>query len=72
MRGHTQRRGAESWRISVHLGRDEKTGRRRYAQRTVRGTKVDAERALTKLLIEVDDRLYAEPGSLTVADLLDR
>ncbi len=72
MRGHIQRRGAESWRISVHLGRDEESGRRRHAQRTVRGTKADAEPALAKLLTEVDDKRYAEPGSLTVAELLDR
>lgn len=38
----------------------------------MRGTKAEAERALAKLLTEVDERRYAEPGSLTVAELLER
>jgi len=44
MQGHLQRRGADSWRISVHLGSDASIGRRQYAQRTVSGTKPDAQR----------------------------
>lgn len=43
MQGNLQQRGPSSWRIRVFLGRDE-TGRKRYLERTVRGTKREARR----------------------------
>jgi integrase len=71
MRGHMQQRG-DSWRITAYLGRDESTGKKRYAQRTVRGTKRDAQSALARLVTEVNDGGYASAGSLTLSKLLDR
>jgi hypothetical protein len=54
MQGHIQRRG-DSWRVTAYLGRDESTGKKRYAQRTVRGTKSDAQASLARLVTEVND-----------------
>ncbi|HXQ43199.1 MAG TPA: Arm DNA-binding domain-containing protein [Acidimicrobiales bacterium] len=71
MQGHIQRRG-DSWRVTAYLGRDESTGKKRYAQRTVRGTKSDAQSALARLVTEVNDGRYASAGSLTISELLDR
>jgi hypothetical protein len=71
MQGHMQQRG-DSWRITAYLGRDESTGKKRYAQRTVRGTKRDAQSALARLVTEVNDGGYASAGSLTISQLLDR
>ena len=42
MRGHLQRRGSDSWRLKVYVGRDA-DGTKRYVERTVNGTKKDAE-----------------------------
>jgi integrase len=66
-----QQRG-DSWRISAYVGRDDSTGKKRYAQRTVRGTKRDAQAALARLVTEINDGRYASAGSLTISELLDR
>ena len=71
MRGHIQERGKGRWRIKVYVGRDA-TGRKRYAQRTVAGKHSDAERELSRLLVEVDaGRVVASPA-MTLDELLDR
>jgi integrase len=71
MQGHIQQRG-DSWRLTAYLGRDESTGKKRYAQRTIRGSKRDAQSALARLVTEVNDGGYASAGSLTISELLDR
>jgi integrase len=70
MRGFMRQRG-ESWELRVYVGRDEATGRRRYVNKTVRGGKREAERALAELVT------HASRGDLrnsraTVAQLLER
>jgi hypothetical protein len=42
MRGHLQRRGSDSWRLKVYVGRDA-NGTKRYVERTVNGTKTRGE-----------------------------
>ena len=54
VRGHLQNRGNNSWRLKVFLGRSP-DGKRRYLERTVRGTKSDAERELARLVVEADE-----------------
>lgn len=51
MRGHLERRG-DAWRITIDVGRDPLTGRRRRISRTVHGTKAEAERTQARLIIE--------------------
>jgi integrase len=53
MRGHIERRSSGSWKIQASGGFDD-AGRRVRVTRTVQGSRRDAERALTKLLHEVD------------------
>ena len=72
MRGHIRKRSAGSWQISVSAGFDPVTGKRKQIWRTVRGTKKDAEREVTKLLREVDAGNSADPGRLTVGDYMER
>ena len=72
MRGHIERRGRDSWRITISLGRDPATGRKRRIQRTIRGTRDDADAACARLIVE-----HAGSGSLdgwdvTFGQLLDR
>ena len=70
MRGHIRQRGKRSWAIVLDLGRDSR-GRRRQHWQTVRATKKDAERELTKLLHELDTGGYVEPHKLSVAEYLE-
>lgn len=51
MRGHLEARGKNVWRAKVYLGRD--TGKsKRYLQRTIHGTKRQAEDVLNEMLVE--------------------
>ena len=71
MRGHIQQRGKNSWRVKVFVGRDG-AGARRYIERTVRGTRREAERELSRLLVEVDEGRHAAAAPITFGELLDR
>lgn len=66
--GSITRRGKSSWRIKFDIGRDPVTGKRRTQYLTVRGTKKDAQRELTKRLSEVDGGLYVERSTVTLAE----
>ena len=72
MTGHLQQRGPTTWRLSVYVGRDSRTGRKRYAQRTVQGTKREADRALARLVTEVDEGRHSASAAGTFGNLLDR
>ena len=71
MRGHIQQRGKSSWRLKVFVGRDA-AGVRRYVQRTVRGTRREAERELARVVVEVDEGRHAAAAPMTFGELLDR
>jgi integrase len=72
MSGTIRKRGANSWQVRVSLGqRDADTGRWRYIERHVRGTKRDAQRALDALSVEVARGSHRTSGRRTVNDLLD-
>jgi len=51
-----RQRGSDSWELRAYLGTDPETGKRRYATRTVHGTKRAAQCALVEL---VDDASHA-------------
>jgi integrase len=69
--GNITRRGDRSWRLKYECGdRDTATGRRRTRYVTVRGTKRDAQRELTRLLAEVENGTAVDPSKLTVAEWL--
>src|SRR5687768_17007630 len=70
MRGSIRKRGS-NWQIRVYVGVDEATGTKRTVERTVRGTKRQAEDALNRLLLEVGEGRHVDAG-LTVAELLDQ
>ena len=70
MRGHIQRRGTKSWRLKWDLGRDPITGARRPRQKTVRGTKREAEAELARVLGSIQTGTYVDPTKITVGELL--
>lgn len=70
-RGYLQQRSPGSWRLSAWAPPDPVTGRRQRVQRTVRGTKKEAQRQLTKLLGEIDAGLISSEGSkMTVEEFM--
>jgi integrase len=71
MRGTIQQRGRTSWRIRVYVGRDT-SGTKRYVSRTVTGTRRDADRELSRLLVEVDQGRFVASAAMTLDELLDR
>ena len=71
MRGHIQKRGKTSYRISISLGKGP-DGKYRYYRETVRGNKENAERRLAELLLKYSTEDLAHVGDLTVDQLLDR
>ena len=72
MAGSIRQRGKNSWQLTVYIGWDNKARKRRYASKTVQGTKRDAERALAKFVTEVGDggRVATEP--ISVEEVLTR
>ena len=65
-RGHIHQRSPGSFRLRYTLGKDPVTGKRRIATATVRGTRKDAERELTRLLRARDTEEHVDPTRMTV------
>ena len=65
------RRRGKSWELRVYLGRDAVSGKKRWATRTVRAGKREAQRALTAMVAEADTGTLARTDA-TVGDLLER
>ena len=68
-RGHVSQRSVGSWTIQVSGGFSD-AGRRVRLTRTVRGSERDAQRALTKLLREVDTGTATMTGGTTLGRYL--
>ena len=71
MAGQIIKRGERTWLVRVFLGRDPHTGKRRYHNHTVKGTKKDAQRYLNGVLRKIDMGTFVEPTSMTVNTYLD-
>jgi len=67
--GSLQERQPGHWRLTVELGRDPVTGRRRRRRFTVVGTKREAQRALREALSERDTS-GVDPSTITTGDWL--
>jgi len=64
-----RQRGENSWNLRVYAGRDAVTGRKISIERTVRGNKREASKALAAMVAEVDRRPVTSAGKGTVAEL---
>ncbi len=71
-RGSMVERSPRRWQITVELGRDPMTGRRRRRRATVHGSRRDAQRALNQLLAARDRGLDINPSRVTLGEHLDR
>lgn len=70
MTGNITRRGKTSWRLKYELPRDPKTGKRRSALKTVRGSRKDAEKELRAILTAQDNGIVIDPNKITVAEYM--
>ena len=70
-RGQIIDRGENRWLVRASLGREPKTGTRRYHSKTIHGTKREASQYLTKVLRELDMGSYVEQSQVTVGEFLD-
>jgi integrase len=70
-RGQIIQRGPETWLLRVALGKDHE-GKRKYANKTIKGSRKEAEVELTKLLREQDTGSYIEPSKLTLREWLEK
>jgi integrase len=71
MRGSIQKRGKGSWRLVFDLDRDH-TGKRRQKVVTFQGTKREADAELSRILAEIKNGGFVDPGSVTVREYLER
>src|SRR5687768_4751071 len=71
VKGSLQQRGESSWRVRVFIGRDDR-GQRRYVERSVRGSKPEAQRVMARLITEVDEGRHVAGAIPTFGELLDR
>ncbi len=71
MRGHIKQRTKGSWSISIYLGKDKKTNKKKYKWYTVRGDKKDAEKFLTEKLRELDTGTFIDSKDINVRQYLD-
>jgi integrase len=69
MSGSIRRRGPNSWQLRIYVGMDPRSGRQRWATRTVRGSERAARRELVRF---ADEASYARVHAGTLAELLDR
>lgn len=70
-RGYVRQQSAATWRITAPAGTDPATGKPLRVQRTVRGSKKDAQKALTKLLADIDRGVVVvDPTNLTVEQFM--
>src|SRR5258706_8962911 len=70
MPGQLIQRGEKTWTLRIFQGRDA-AGKRQYLNRTIHGTKKEAQRALNLLLGEKDAGTLADAGRKTVGQFLD-
>jgi integrase len=69
MKGHIVKRSDTSWSLVFDLGVTPE-GKRKQKWVTVKGTRRDAEKELTRLLHELDSGSYVDPSKQTVAQYL--
>jgi len=69
--GYLRQRAKDSWTFTIFVGKGA-DGKPRQLTRTVRGTKRDAQRELTRVIAERDRGIDINPERLTVNELVQR
>ncbi len=71
MTGQIIKRGENTWYVRIFLGRDA-NGKRKCFNKTIHGTKKDAQKYLTAKLREKDLGILIEPASMALNEYLDK
>ncbi len=71
MAGQITKRGENTWYVRIFLGRDADS-KRKYFNKTIHGTKKEAQKFLTAKLREKDLGVFVEPASMPLKDFLDK
>ncbi|MGA3674374.1 tyrosine-type recombinase/integrase [Lysinibacillus agricola] len=71
MKGSIKLRGS-NWTYVVDVGIDPVTGKRKQKTKGGFKRKKDAQSALNKLLVEIDDNRYIDPSKETFSEFIDR
>ncbi len=71
MAGQIIKRKDNKWLVRIFLGRDT-DGKRKYFNKTINGTKKDAQKFLTAKLREKDLGIFVEPASMSLNKYLDK
>lgn len=71
MAGQIIKRGEKTWYVRIFRGRDT-NGKRKYFNKTVHGTKKEAQKFLTAKMREIDLGIFIEPTNLTFDEYIKR
>ncbi len=71
MAGQIIKRNDKTWIVRIFMGRDEK-GKRRYVNKTIHGTKKDANTYLSLTLAGISTGTFVEASPLTINAFLDK
>ncbi len=71
MNGSIEKRGGNTWRFFIELGRDA-TGKRMRKSVTVKGTKADAQRKLREVLTALDGGMPINTSKANLSEFLDQ
>ncbi len=71
MTGQLIKRNENTWLVRIFLGRDA-DGKRKYFNKTIHGTKKDAQKFLTAKTREKDLGIFIEPGAMSLNEYLDK
>jgi len=72
MKGGIRRRGDKSYQISISLGRDPSTGKYKYLNQTVRGTREEAKAVRARMVDKIASGGFIAPSKTTLAEYLER
>lgn len=71
MAGQIIKRGDRTYLVRIYQGKDAQ-GKRKYANKTIHGTRKDAQAYLNKALTDLDNGTFTQPSKETVDAYLDR
>ncbi|MDX6269901.1 MAG: integrase [Acidobacteriota bacterium] len=71
MAGQIIKRGDKVWMVRIFMGRDA-NGKRHYLNKTIRGSKRDADAYLSKTETSISAGTFVEPSPLTTRDYLSK
>ena len=72
MKGSIKQRSPGSHTITIYLGKDPVTKKKKWHTATIRGSKRDAQTECAKLIAAITGGSFSEPNKVTVTEFLER